>query len=271
MLIYIIRNLITGKCYIGQTRRTLAQRFYAHKKVAGKSNACKAISDAMVKHGVDNFSIELIRECASQEEMDRLEIQLIAEHGTFSPGGYNLTRGGGGKSGYKHSAESVEKMASSHRGKPLTEEHKRKVSASLIGNKYAVGYKHTDETKLMISKMFKGIKRPPFSQSHREKISASRIGMKPSDETRRKMSEAQIKRHEDVGPYTFNGEQKSIRQLAELAGCSCGAMGQRLRTKKWTPEQAVAFGASRTRSECSMIAAEKLREARSTRVLQEFA
>lgn len=196
MLIYLIRNQVTGKCYVGQTRRTLAQRFNAHKKVVGKSNACKALSDAMAKHGVENFSIELLRQCESQAEMDSWEIRLIAELNTFAPGGYNLTHGGGGKFGYKHSPESVEKMASSHRGKPLTEEHKRKVSASLMGNKRAQGLKHSEATRRSISETQRGRKLAPFTQAHRDAIADARRGTKASDATRQKMSESHKKRNQ---------------------------------------------------------------------------
>ncbi|MCY1172719.1 group I intron endonuclease [compost metagenome] len=199
MIVYLIRNAVTGKCYVGQTRRTLQQRFYSHKKVVGKANACKALSDAMLKHGPENFTIELLCTCTSQADMDNMEIQMIAELGTFSPGGYNLTRGGGGKSGYKHSAESIEKMASTHRGKPLTDEHKKKVSASLVGNTRALGMKHSDETRRKISERGTGRKRAPFSAEHREKIAASRRGTKASDAARQKMSEGQKRRQTNVG------------------------------------------------------------------------
>lgn len=195
VIVYLIRNKVSGKCYVGQTRRTLQQRFNSHKKVVGRSNACKALSDAMARHGVDNFSIEVLHRCSSQEEMDRMEIQFIAKLKTFAPGGYNLTLGGGGKSGYKHSAESVEKMAASHRGKPLTEEHKKKVSESLIGNKRALGSRHSEETKSAISAMQIGIKRPPQTEAHRAAIAAARAGTKASEETRRKMSESHIRRN----------------------------------------------------------------------------
>jgi group I intron endonuclease len=192
----LIKNKINGKCYVGQTRRSMEQRLYSHKKVVGKANACKALSDAMLKHGVDNFEIRLLHECGCQAEMDSLEIKAIAELGTFAPGGYNLTIGGGGKSGYKHSAESIEKMASTHRGKPLTEDHKQKVSASLKGNKRALGYRHTEETKRLLGDRTRGTTRPPFSDSHRQKIAAARAGTKASIATRLKMSASHTARHE---------------------------------------------------------------------------
>jgi group I intron endonuclease len=196
MLIYLMRNQLTGSCYVGQTRRTLQQRFKSHKSVVGKANACKALSDAMLKHGTECFTIELLRQCETQAEMDYWEIKLIEDLGTFAPGGYNLTRGGGGKSGYKHTPESIEKMASTHRGKPLTEQHKLKVSQSLIGNQRALGYKHSEATRKKISDAQIGKKLAPFTAAHRAGIAAARTGSKASEATRRKMSESHLRRHE---------------------------------------------------------------------------
>lgn len=196
MFIYLIKNAVTGKSYVGQTRRTLRARFNTHKAVIGKSNACKALSDAMSKHGPENFSIELLRECTSQQDMDFWETKFIEDLGTFSPGGYNLTRGGAGKSGYKHSPESIERTVAAHRGKPLSDAHKAKVSASLIGNHRALGMKHTDETKQRISDLGRGKKRPQFTQSHRAAIADARRGTKASLETRLKMSESHRARNE---------------------------------------------------------------------------
>lgn len=195
MLVYLIRDRVNGKCYVGQTRRTLEQRFKAHVRVVGKSNACKALSDAMAKHGVENFTIELLCVCESQAALDQAEVRLIAEHGTFAPGGYNLTRGGGGKSGYKHRPESIERTVAAHRGKPLTEEHKRKVSMSLLGNKRALGLKHSEETRRLISEKNKSRTLPPISDIHRERLAAARRGTKASEATRKKMSESQKRRN----------------------------------------------------------------------------
>lgn len=216
MFIYLITNQITGKCYVGQTRRSLAQRFCSHKRVVGKANACKALSDAMLVHGTDNFTIELLRTCESQEEMNHWEIHFIAKFGTFAPGGYNLTLGGGGKSGYKHSAESIAKRNVHFIGKTLSDEHKRKVSDSLIGNQRALGLKHTDATKQKISAAFKGKKRSPFSTEHREKIGAARRGTKASEEARRTMSEGQKRRYEILRERKLN-EAEAIGLLQVFA------------------------------------------------------
>jgi group I intron endonuclease len=254
VLIYVITNRVTGKRYVGQTRRTLTQRFNAHKKVVGKSNACKALSDAMQRYGVDNFTIEALCRCESQEELDRREVEFIAKLGTFAPSGYNLTKGGGGKSGYKHRPESVERTAAAHRGKPLSEEHKRKVSASLKGNKRALGLKHTEETKRAISESQRGMKRRPFTDEHRAKLAEARRGKQASKEARASMAEGQRRRYTESLPLLLDGKPMNLQQLADLAGCTRGAMQQRIRTLKLTPEQAVAKGRTKSKREALLLA-----------------
>lgn len=49
--------------------------------------------------------------------------------------------------GQKHSQESLEKMRNSHRGMKLSEEHKSKISKSLLGNKRRLGYVYSEEEK----------------------------------------------------------------------------------------------------------------------------
>ena len=54
--------------------------------------------------------------------------------------------------GRRHKEDSLERMRQSHRGAKLSEEHKQKISQSLIGNKRRLGYVYTDEEKEMLKK-----------------------------------------------------------------------------------------------------------------------
>lgn len=62
MIIYKITNLINGKIYVGQTKRTLKARIYQH---IHRSES--AISLAIQKYGWENFKAEIIEECETQE------------------------------------------------------------------------------------------------------------------------------------------------------------------------------------------------------------
>ena len=92
--VYKITNDVNGKMYIGQTIRTLKERFDDHISESRKSRAIgRPLYDAIRLYGIEHFHIELIEETDSPDER---EIYWIEYYGTFK-NGYNATFGGGGK------------------------------------------------------------------------------------------------------------------------------------------------------------------------------
>ena len=55
--IYKIINLSNQKIYIGQTKKTIEERFQSHLKLA-KNHVNRYLYDAMNKYGYNNFIIE---------------------------------------------------------------------------------------------------------------------------------------------------------------------------------------------------------------------
>lgn len=55
--IYKITNLSNQKLYIGQTKKTINERFQNHLKLA-KRHVNRCLYDAMNKYGYNNFIIE---------------------------------------------------------------------------------------------------------------------------------------------------------------------------------------------------------------------
>ena len=86
-LVYKITNLINGKLYIGQTIRTIEERFNDH--IYDDSN----IGNAIREYGCENFSIEVIEKCKSKEELNAYENYYIAYFDSKEPNGYNLIGG----------------------------------------------------------------------------------------------------------------------------------------------------------------------------------
>lgn len=92
--IYKITNIVSNTSYIGQATN-IASRIYQHLR----SSISEKTSDyeyplhrAIRKYGIDNFTLEILEECSSDQLNDR-EIFWIAFYDTFK-NGYNQTAGG---------------------------------------------------------------------------------------------------------------------------------------------------------------------------------
>lgn len=91
--LYLITNKVNGKQYVGITINPLWQRFNGHKAAVKKSIHTK-LYNAMRLHGVETFSIELIRSDArSFAELQQQEIDEINKRSTIE-NGYNVSPGG---------------------------------------------------------------------------------------------------------------------------------------------------------------------------------
>lgn len=152
-------NKVNNKPYVGQTWRSLSERFIEHRKPSSKG--CIKLSRAITKYGRDNFSIELLVSCKDQLSANAIENFWINTFHSIK-NGYNIRAGGsGGKHseetkkklslasiGKKKSKEAVEKSRLARIGMKHSKEHKEKISKSLIGNTRCLGHKASDKTKL---------------------------------------------------------------------------------------------------------------------------
>ena len=216
---YIYRHWIVNdkgqeKSYIGQVyslkgkanpqrRWGLNGKGYAPEKEKEPTKFYNAIK----KYGWDNFNHKVLFavECKTEEELvfwlDEWEKYYIWLYDSFY-NGYNSTTGG---SNGIMSEESKQKTSESLKGKPKSEEHKRKLSEARKGNKNPMyGKPRSEETKRKISEAKKSKPSKPFSEEHKRKLSEARKGNKNpmygkpsprkgkpcSEETKQKMSEA---------------------------------------------------------------------------------
>jgi hypothetical protein len=94
--VYKITNLMNGKVYIGQTTETPKARFHRHaNKALHNKRGCTYLYAAIRKYGPEEFWVEKIADAPTKEELDVLEIRLIAEHqATNRAVGYNICPGG---------------------------------------------------------------------------------------------------------------------------------------------------------------------------------
>lgn len=95
--IYIIRNKINEKVYIGQTSQSVKERFNQHRKPSTlKKRGSYKIYNAMKKYGIENFYVETLETGISESDIDAKECEYIEKFDSFR-NGYNSTPGGDSK------------------------------------------------------------------------------------------------------------------------------------------------------------------------------
>lgn len=171
--IYIIRNSINDKVYIGQTWNPIQRRLSEHIRHRNdKKRRSFKLSNAMNKYGVEKFSITLLTIVHTQKVADYWENYFIKKYNSISMG-YNIKNGG---SNGKHSEKTKQKMSEIKLGKTFSDAHKSAISEAksgktnkhLIGNTIWLGKNHTDESKKKMSLASKG---KPKSEEHKKKLS----------------------------------------------------------------------------------------------------
>ncbi len=177
--IYIIKNNVNGKCYVGQTIRTIHQRLISHKSL----KTCM-IGRALRKYGEENFTIYELRE-VPRGLLDPFEIKLIKKVGSLFPDGYNLALGGNSNSGGL-TPEHRAKIGAKGKGRKVSDEVKEKIRQKAIGRPSAMkGKQFPEEVRKKISKAAMGRipwnKGIPRRKETREKASAALMGRKATN------------------------------------------------------------------------------------------
>jgi group I intron endonuclease len=113
--IYTLYNIITGKIYVGQTH-DLNERWAKHKsnaKAFYRRNVCnKYLYRDIMVYGINNFSFAIMYKNLNKSNADLLEVYWIKYFNAIDREcGYNLTKGGSGSEGTKHSEETKLKIS----------------------------------------------------------------------------------------------------------------------------------------------------------------
>lgn len=126
--LYKITNLINGNIYIGKHRTTNLDDGYMGSGII--------IRRAIDKYGIDNFAKEWLMFCEDEDELNYMERVFVDQTFVDRSDTYNLTLGGGNKQ--------------------FSEQHRKKISLSLIGNKRAKGHIPSDDVRCLWSSHRKG-------------------------------------------------------------------------------------------------------------------
>ncbi|MCZ2224592.1 MAG: GIY-YIG nuclease family protein [Chitinophagales bacterium] len=115
--VYMIKNKINGKVYIGKTSGDYNRRWKAHIKKAFDDRVGQVkykIHSAIAKHGLENFSFKILKTFNTEDEAYQAEIETIIEYDSIK-NGYNSTPGGSGgtqtlKSNRKFTKKEIENI-----------------------------------------------------------------------------------------------------------------------------------------------------------------
>lgn len=127
--IYQIRNIITGRLYIGSATNFDTRKATHNFLLRENRHHSKYLQRSYNKHGKDSFRFEVLFTCP-KEDLIRLEQYCIDNYNPL----YNSCR-----------------IAGSSLGRVLTSEHKRKIGLAFKGRK------HSEETKKKMSASGKNV------------------------------------------------------------------------------------------------------------------
>ena len=179
---YTVYEHITpsGKRYIGITSKEDPKQRWRNGKHYKKGTAFRFAID---KYGWNDIQHNILFNDLTEKEAKWLENYLICYYRTYigfkDCKGYNLTLGGEGCVGFKHTESTKRKISEKNKGKHPSEESIRKMREK------RKDYHHSEEAKRKMSEVKKGKHR---SEETRKKISEGHKGKHHSEETRHKQS-----------------------------------------------------------------------------------
>lgn len=195
--IYKIINKTNGKIYIGSTCVNLRRRIERHiRELLDNKHPNVHLQSSWIKYGQDNFKFEVVETFEPNLDvsviLDREQFYMDLYKSYVNSNGYNI----------------CEKAGSPER-KNLSDDHKRKISESLMGNKFG------DDRKKRLSISLIGRKMP---DGFADKIKKLKTGLKQTEECIEKRAR----------PYSFIDESGNIfegtnlKRFAEKHGCHRG-------------------------------------------------
>lgn len=190
--IYLIRNTVNNKVYVGKTTRTVASRFNEHL-IAARKGSRYPIHAAIRKYGQKNFTVTTLTQCGD-DDLNELERKFIVERdASIHNHGYNLTDGGDGTHGFKHPRGSKTGKRNSFYGKSHANETKEKIRASLLAHFERVGRRRKQEDLTSQERAERKSHRLSVSLKKRwQEYGHPMKGRKHTNETRQKMRRAKL-------------------------------------------------------------------------------
>lgn len=218
--IYKITNTINSKVYIGATIQNPPEdRWYRHTNIKQRNQQkSKLLYRAFDKYGIDKFKFEVIYQSLDHEhclkEMEPYFIKLYESYWKTGKG-YNLTLGGEGVWGLKHTIESKQKMSNSQKKRFENPSEIQKIRDKHIGTKHT--QEHKDKIKQSVCKYYSIHSGPwrgkTLTDKHKKNLSKARLGKTPTKETVDKIRDKNSSVWEVTFPDNHKEQIKNLRQF----------------------------------------------------------
>lgn len=205
-----------GKRYVGVTRNSVKKRW----GYRGCNYRTQVVGRAIEKYGWDNIEHEIFCVCETKEHAERVERFLVSHFDTMNPErGYNVLPGGD-VSVNDATPEMRYKLGNGSRGRPHTEEEKRKISE---GCKRAfdrpesngcIGKRASEETKAkMRESRRKYMENEENAKAQSERSRAVMEKLWQDEQFREETIKRLAQRRRTSGEYHLSEEQK--RKISE--------------------------------------------------------
>lgn len=126
--LYLVINNLDNKKYVGQTSESVGykKRWQIHVKESLKPRhkTMSYFHKCIKLYGPENFTIKRLMHNIDEKDIDRLECLWIEKFNTFykNGNGYNMTYGGQGIHGYKHTEITKDKLSKLSKGRSISPE-----------------------------------------------------------------------------------------------------------------------------------------------------
>lgn len=182
--IYAIENLENGKVYIGSSVVRRARQRWHRWALGCNKHPNEHLQRSWNFYGESAFAFMVLENNIPAESLNEREQEWL-DVARLRGAVYNMQDVANWPASKRRlTDEQKEKVSKGLRGKPLSEEHKRRISAS------RVGYRHTLEARAKMSRAKRGRKCKPFSDGHCRHLSEALTGRTRTEEHCHNLSES---------------------------------------------------------------------------------
>jgi group I intron endonuclease len=210
--IYIIRNKMTGKVYVGSAFN-FSKRWSEHKaKLKRGVHHALRLQHSWNKWGETAFEFIVVERCNMAELLFREQVWLERLRPFDRTIGYNIALVAGSRAGLRATVETRAKMSAAKKGVPQRPEviakqsATRKAQCSTPEFRAAASALHRGKTVSDVTRQRQSEaqkRRAPFSAEHRSRLSQAGMGRVVSAETRKKLT-GRPRKNTQHGPSNHN-------------------------------------------------------------------